>query len=101
MATIVIPSTVTLYHNRSGIWIIILAIVTPPIFQIVTGEFTGIFASAKMNIALIQWKIINAMWYDDSFGKTIEIMVKSMKLLLGVQVTIPIKVTDILFFLGI
>ena len=78
-----------------------LPLVVPPTPQAIAGEFSRIFARAQSDVSRILQHIINAMWDEDAFRKTCEIMVIDLKGALRIQGTSSVKVAQVLFFLGI
>lgn len=75
MTRIVTAPTVTKDQNRSGVGIVILSALPPPLAQTVTGKLTGIATGTDIDEAMIGLQIIEGVRDHHALGKRGEVMI--------------------------
>ena len=99
MAGIVAAAPITEQQDFVSVRIVKAAISKPPAPNTGTGKFGRIMTGAKREVADIARDIIEAMRHHDAVSRRAEIMVTDMDALLGIELTLPKKSADQLFFL--
>lgn len=99
MTGIIAAATITEEQDFRSLGIIKAAVGEPPQFNTETGKFRRVMAGANREIADVAGHIIEAMWHGDAVRRRAKIMVVDLDRLLGIELAVPIKIADQLFFL--
>lgn len=101
MVGVVATAPITQDQERSGLRIVILPLVIPPIPQTVAGEFAGIFAYSQIDVAGVVADIINPMWNNHPFSEAGEIMVIDRRRYGTIHRTRSVEIAQQFLLLGI
>jgi hypothetical protein len=96
---IVTTTTVTQDQNGSGLWIIMPAMVKPPVANTGASEFRRVVTDTDGDVANVSVNIIQSVWDSYSRGQGTKIMVMNSKPLLSIEFARAEEVADHLFFL--